>query len=280
MRTRLIREKGFTLVELLVVIGIIALLISILLPALNRAREAAKKAVCMSNLRQVGQLFAIYTAETRGYLPPYWKSSNAQNNYSAFYSLITTRTLQVAPNVLLPAEPQYVTYEPPVLRCPNAGGVAPTYANALTSTLAVCRFRNATAGLTPIYSEGDWRMYQVSYPESTWGKPWGVWSTYSANGRHPFYLGDSRAYPMKSLGNQPRISKIVRSAEVWLAADGASGEIGLSDTVFRHPGPSANYLYADGHVENLKTIDVDAQFYSPFGRMIVEDSRLFMNAVP
>jgi len=62
-------RRGFTLVELLVVIGIIALLISILLPALNRAREQANLIECESNLKQVGQLCAIYETENQGYLP-------------------------------------------------------------------------------------------------------------------------------------------------------------------------------------------------------------------
>ena len=76
--------RGFTLVELLVVIGIIALLISILLPTLNKAREAARTAQCLSNIRQLGMAFQMYANEFKDVVPLGYVTTQKWYGYSVW----------------------------------------------------------------------------------------------------------------------------------------------------------------------------------------------------
>jgi prepilin-type N-terminal cleavage/methylation domain-containing protein/prepilin-type processing-associated H-X9-DG protein len=76
-------RRGFTLVELLVVIGIIALLISVLLPALQKAQSAGRQIACASQMRQIGTAFAMYLAENRNTYPPCWMQDDP-NSFTAY----------------------------------------------------------------------------------------------------------------------------------------------------------------------------------------------------
>lgn len=81
------QEKEFTLIELLVVIAIIAILAAMLLPALNRAREKAHAAKCISNLKQMGQAVSMYATDYDDFVPTVTLNPDVsgQTNYSVWY---------------------------------------------------------------------------------------------------------------------------------------------------------------------------------------------------
>jgi prepilin-type N-terminal cleavage/methylation domain-containing protein len=86
LNTDLVRRAAFTLVELLVVIGIIAVLIGLLLPVIGRARENANRTVCLSNIRQLGTAYLAYAQQNKGTIPIGYLDQLKQQNYLLNYN--------------------------------------------------------------------------------------------------------------------------------------------------------------------------------------------------
>ncbi|MGB7158739.1 MAG: type II secretion system protein [Tepidisphaeraceae bacterium] len=111
------KHGGFTLVELLVVIGIIALLISMLLPALNKAREAGNRAACLSNLRQIGQMIHLYANENKDQIALGTRSNVYQDNYTIRYTG-AGQYYSFGPYYVA----GFIKKQPKVMHCPSSQG--------------------------------------------------------------------------------------------------------------------------------------------------------------
>jgi prepilin-type N-terminal cleavage/methylation domain-containing protein/prepilin-type processing-associated H-X9-DG protein len=252
------RRKGFTLVELLVVIGIIAVLISILLPALNQARDRAQRLQCASNLRQIGLIALMFAADNGGQVP---------HDVVGDISIVYAPHLDNAPDNRPMWQP-YVSSSA-VFYCPGCdGGLLPDNTNYLPTSIIDGYGWNAwPQGGAPVPSGvvTGYALLAVSNRVDTADPKWG-------NQLNRVHLMLTEFQPIAEVANfgnnspqlPTRFTQAVNPAELPFAADyvrslssttdGPSNLVGLSKGPFvdlnNNPGSSANFTEVASHMQN------------------------------
>jgi prepilin-type N-terminal cleavage/methylation domain-containing protein/prepilin-type processing-associated H-X9-DG protein len=246
------RRFGFTLVELLVVIGIIALLISILLPSLAAAREQAQAIKCLSNMKQLGTALAAYTTETRGYMcpPDVHNPNGAAGSISDYWS-----TILVSMNFL--KYPPATTAGPPgddnVFRCPSgnldiASGISGTTIPASRTDVngAMGQIQqSSTLGMQPGLIVYNWYAFNATSGGHAWAA---------------FRRCGSDANSGDNVTTAEKTTRVRQPTDMVMLFDGVFLNIQTQNANrlnARHNKQKVtNILFADGHGESLRTADL------------------------